>query len=197
MEANRVADAVVSFAKEQLQRQRRGERMETLGVGTFNLRQQLAIQDELEKRRREEPEIESFFARGVLEPFFVKNLENIQGDERDYIFLSVTYAKANDGKLRYNFGPLNSENGWRRLNVLTTRARHCMRVFSSIRGDEINPAAAVSNGPRLLREFLSYAEHGRLDSTIASAKADTDSLLEQDVLTELSQRGVTIVPQVG
>jgi very-short-patch-repair endonuclease len=197
VEANRVAEAVVSFAKEQLQRQEHGERMETLGVGTFNLRQQLAIQDELEKRRREEPEIESFFARGVLEPFFVKNLENIQGDERDYIFLSVTYAKATDGKLRYNFGPLNSENGWRRLNVLTTRARHCMRVFSSIRGDEINPAATVSNGPRLLREFLSYAEHGRLDSTIASAKADTDSLLEQDVLTELSQRGVTVVPQVG
>src|ERR1043165_606999 len=171
--------------------------MQSLGVGTFNLRQQLAIQDELEQRRRNDPSIDPFFVRGVHEPFFVKNLENIQGDERDVIFLSVTYAKANDGKLRYNFGPLNAENGWRRLNVLTTRARNCMRVFSSIRGDDINPAPASSPGPRLLREFLQYAERGHLESVIATRKADADSLLEQDVLNELTRRGVTLVPQVG
>jgi very-short-patch-repair endonuclease len=197
IEARRVADAVVMFAKEQLQRKERGEKMQSLGVGTFNLRQQLAIQDELEQRRRNDPSIDPFFVRGVHEPFFVKNLENIQGDERDVIFLSVTYAKANDGKLRYNFGPLNAENGWRRLNVLTTRARNCMRVFSSIRGDDINPAAASSPGPRLLREFLQYAERGHLESVIATRKADADSLLEQDVLNELTRRGVTLVPQVG
>jgi hypothetical protein len=104
---------------------------ESLGVGTFNMRQQMAILDELELRRREDPSIEPFFARGGAEPFFVKNLENIQGDERDVIFLSVTYAKSPDGRLRYNFGPINGENGWRRLNVLTTRARRRMRVFSS------------------------------------------------------------------
>ena len=197
IEARRVADAVVLFAKEQLERTQRGEKAQSLGVGTFNLRQQLAIQDELELRRRDDPTIDSFFARGVAEPFFVKNLENIQGDERDVIYLSVTYAKALDGRLRYNFGPLNAENGWRRLNVLTTRARNCMRVFSSIRGDDINPTAASSHGPRLLREFLLYAERGHLESAIASAKADTDSLLEQDVLTELTRRGLTLVPQVG
>src|SRR5205085_4018530 len=98
--------------------------------GTFNLRQQLAVQDELEVRRRQEPSIEPYFTRGKREPFFVKNLENIQGDERDVIFLSVTYAKSADGVLRYNFGPLNGENGWRRLNVLTTRARQGMRASS-------------------------------------------------------------------
>jgi very-short-patch-repair endonuclease len=141
--------------------------------------------------------IEPFFARGVAEPFFVKNLENIQGDERDVVFISVTYAKAADGKLRYNFGPLNSENGWRRLNVLVTRARQCMRVFSSMRGDEINAAATTSLGAQLLRTFLVYAEHGRLESLIASAVADTESPLEQDVLTELSSRGINVVPQVG
>lgn len=197
IEARRVADAVVMFAKEQLERQQLGEKFQSLGVGTFNLRQQLAIQDELEQRRRDDPRIDPFFARGIHEHFFVKNLENIQGDERDVIFLSVTYAKAIDGRLRYNFGPLNAENGWRRLNVLTTRARNCMRVFSSIRGDDINPAAASSNGPRLLREFLLYAERGLLESTIASAIADTDSPLEQDVLTELTRRGLNVVPQVG
>src|ERR1043165_544374 len=104
-EARRVADAVVMFAREQLQRKAAGEKMQSLGVGTFNLRQQLAIQDELEQRRRDDPSIDPFFARGLHEAFFVKNLENIQGDERDVIFLSVTYAKANDGRLRYNFGP--------------------------------------------------------------------------------------------
>jgi very-short-patch-repair endonuclease len=197
VEARRVTDSVVRFAKEQLDRQQRGEATQSLGVGTFNLRQQLAIQDELEQRRREEPMIEPFFARGVAEPFFVKNLENIQGDERDVIFISVTYAKAADGKLRYNFGPLNSENGWRRLNVLVTRARQCMRVFSSMRGDEITAAGTTSLGAQYLRTFLIYAEHGRLESPIASAAADTESPFEQDVLTELSSRGINVVPQVG
>jgi very-short-patch-repair endonuclease len=133
----------------------------------------------------------------MVEPFFVKNLENIQGDERDVIFISVTYAKGPDGKLRYNFGPLNRENGRRRLNVLITRARQCMRVFSSMKGDEINPVGVSSEGPRLLREFLLYAEKGRLDSSIASATADADSPFETDVLTELRRRGLNVVPQVG
>jgi len=154
-EARRVADAVVEHAKRHPDL--------TLGVGTFNLRQQIAIQDELESRRRADPDIEAFFSRSVKEPFFVKNLENVQGDERDVIFISVTYAKGLDGRLRYNFGPLNSANGWRRLNVLTTRARRRMRVFASIKGDEIRPTATGSDGPRLLRDFLVYAERGRLD----------------------------------
>lgn len=189
IEARRVADAVVEHAKKYPN--------QSLGVGTFNLRQQLAIQDELEQRRRLDPSVEPFFDRSKDEPFFVKNLENIQGDERDVIFLSVTYAKANDGRLRYNFGPLNGENGWRRLNVLTTRARKLMRVFSSIRGEDINPAATTSRGAQLLRDFLIYAEHKRLDSPIASAAADTESPFERDVFQELTGRGVKLVPQVG
>jgi very-short-patch-repair endonuclease len=196
-EARRVADAVVRFAKEQNERVQRGKPALSLGVGTFNLRQQLAIQDELEFRRRQETSIEPFFSRERVEPFFVKNLENIQGDERDVIYLSVTYARAADGKLRYNFGPLNSENGWRRLNVITTRARQCMRVFTSMKGDEINLAATASLGPRLLREFLLYAEHGRLESTIADATSKTDSDFEIDVMNELTRHSITVVPQVG
>lgn len=197
VEARRVADAVVVFAKEQAERTARGEAALTLGVGTFNLRQQLAIQDELEQRRRADPSIEPFFARREEGGFFVKNLENIQGDERDVIFLSVTYAKDREGRLRYNFGPLNGENGWRRLNVLTTRARRMMRVFSSMRGDEINAAATTSLGARLLRDFLLYAERGRLESVIASASARTESPFEREVYQELTRRGVKLQPQVG
>ncbi|HEV2149975.1 MAG TPA: DUF3320 domain-containing protein, partial [Longimicrobiaceae bacterium] len=197
VEARRVADEVVRFAKEQLARRERGEPALSLGVGTFNLRQQVAIQDELERRRRDDPSIEPFFGRGGVEPFFVKNLENIQGDERDAIFISVTYARSADGKLRLNFGPLNGRNGWRRLNVLVTRARRQMRVFSSMRGDEISATATGSDGPRLLREFLLYAERGQLEGAAVSAAADTESPFEREVLQELAHRGLTVVPQVG
>jgi very-short-patch-repair endonuclease len=188
-EARRVVDAVVQQAKERPH--------ESLGVGTFNLRQQLAILDELELRRRQDPGIEPFFARDAHEPFFVKNLENIQGDERDVIFLSVTYAKGPDGRLRHNFGPINGENGWRRLNVLTTRARRRMRVFSSMRGDEINPASAASRGAALLRDFLRYAEFGRLESIVVKATAAAESPFEQEVAAELTRRGMKVQPQVG
>jgi very-short-patch-repair endonuclease len=192
-----VADEVVTFAREQLARRSRGEPIESLGVGTFNLRQQLAVQDELELRRRDDPSIEPFFERSLPEPFFVKNLENIQGDERDAIFLSVTYAKAADGVLRYPFGALNGENGWRRLNVLTTRARRRMRVYSSIRASDINPSSAVSAGPRLLRDFLEYAEHGRLAIPAGQSAGATESPFEHEVMTALVERGLQVVPQVG
>jgi very-short-patch-repair endonuclease len=141
--------------------------------------------------------LELFFATGKEEPFFVKNLENIQGDERDVIFLSVTYAKNRDGVLRHNFGPINGENGWRRLNVITTRARQHMRVFSSMRGDEIDLTKTGSVGARLLREFLLYAERGQLDSLLVSQSAQTESPFEADVLRELSLRGLRLQPQVG
>lgn len=196
-EARRVADEVVAFAKEQIVRGGRGEETLSLAVGTFNMRQQIAIQDELEQCRRADPSIEPFFDRGKNEPFMVKNLENIQGDERDVIFISVTYGKGIDGRIRHNFGPINSENGWRRLNVLTTRARRRMKVFSSMRGDEINPASANSRGATLLREFLLFAEHGRLESVSASMAADTDSPFELDVYNELIKRGIRVVTQVG
>ena len=99
----RVADAVVQHAKIHPEL--------SLGVGTFNLRQQLAIQDELEQRRRQDPSLEPFFARKEEGAFFVKNLENIQGDERNVIFISVTYAKGSDRRLRYNFGPSMARTG--------------------------------------------------------------------------------------
>ena len=173
IEARTVADAVVKHFQTNPN--------ETLGVGTFNLRQQIAIQDELELRRRNDVSLEPFFDRSQHEPFFVKNLENIQGDERDAIFLSVTYAKAHDGRLRYNFGPLNSENGWRRMNVLTSRARKTMRVFSSIRAEDIRLEDTASKGAKLLRDFLRDAEHRLLDRPSISAAAETDSPFELEV----------------
>lgn len=132
----------------------------SLGVGTLNLPQQEAIQDELERLMREncDPAVEAFFANHAEEPFFVKNLENIQGDERDVIFLSIGFGRDPQGKLTANFGALNAEGGWRRLNVLVTRARAQCVVFSSIRADDISPGATSARGVAALREYLRYAE---------------------------------------
>ncbi len=197
VEARRVSEAVVAFAREELARRAAGDGARSLGVGTFNVRQQTAIQDELERHRREDPSLEAFFDRGAPEPFFVKNLENIQGDERDVIYLSVTYARGPDGRLRHLFGPLNGENGWRRLNVLATRARERMRVFSSIRCDDIGAVDASARGAVLLRDFLRYAERGTLDGDVVRADAATESPFERQVLRELRARGLALVPQVG
>ena len=194
-EARRVADAVVEFAREQLGKPE--EDRLTLGVGTFNLRQQIAIQDELEGRRRQDPSLEAFFAPRDEGAFFVKNLENIQGDDRDVIFLSVTYAKGIDGKLRHNFGPINGDNGWRRLNVLTTRARLRMRVYSSMHGEDIDPTKTQAAGARYLRDFLQFAERGQLVGAVVERGAETESPFEYGLFRELSRRGLRLVPQVG
>jgi very-short-patch-repair endonuclease len=196
IEARRVANEVIAFAREQLAREARGERPRSLGVGTFNMRQQLAILDELETRRRAALDVEPFFSRQRQEPFFVKNLENIQGDERDVILISVTYARAADGRMRYSLGPLNAENGWRRMNVLITRARTQVRVFSSIRGDEIDVTQTTARGAKLLRDYLLFVERGKLPDSV-SVGTVTESPFEQDVFQELSRRGLDLVPQVG
>lgn len=190
VESSRVAEAVMRHAKETPEL--------SLGVGTFSLRQQFRILEDLENLRRQDPSAEAFFAPREQGGFFVKNLENVQGDERDVIFLSVTYGRSPDGKIRHHFGPLNGENGWRRLNVLTTRARKRMRVFSSIHGDEINAAQTTARGARLLRDFLLYAEHGRLDVGVPeAADGDAHARLERDVHAELTARGIRLEPRVG
>jgi very-short-patch-repair endonuclease len=193
-EARQVAEAVMRHARETPHL--------SLGVGTFSLRQQFRILEELEALRRRDPApetFEAFFAPREEGGFFVKNLENIQGDERDVIFLSVTYGRGPDGRIRNQFGPLNGENGWRRLNVLTTRARRQMRVFASMRGDEINTAQSAARGAQLLRDFLLYAERGRIDAGPAAAAAAGDSAarLERDVQAELTRRGLRLEPGVG
>lgn len=188
-EASRIANAVVEHFKTTPDL--------TLGVGTFSQRQQIAIWDELERIRRDDPSLEEFFDRARHEPFFVKNLENIQGDERDVIFLSVTYGKQPDGRLRYNFGPLNRENGWRRLNVLVSRARKQMRVFSSLRAADINPASVATQGPALLADFLRFAETGRMMASVTGAAADAESPFEDEVGEALADMGYLVDRQVG
>jgi very-short-patch-repair endonuclease len=188
VEAKAVAGAVIEHA--------RRSPGQSLGVGAFSVAQRDAIRDELERLQREHPELAEFFSAGRSDPFFVKNLENIQGDERDVIFISVGYARDASGYLAMNFGPLSSEGGERRLNVLISRARERCEVFSSITTDDIDLQRAKSRGAAAFKTFLRYAATGILDSP-APTGGDFDSDFERQVALALEGHGYEVHRQVG
>lgn len=183
LEAAAVAEAVLDFARRYPD--------QSLGVGTFSVAQRDAILDALEERRRQHPELEPFFAAGP-EPFFVKNLENIQGDERDVIFISVGYARDERGVLSMNFGPLTTEGGHRRLNVLITRARQRCEVFSAITADDIDLRRTDAWGVRALKAFLQFARNGQVEAAGVGSEED-QALLERQVAQAVRQMGYEVV----
>lgn len=187
-EAQAVAMAVIDHALKTPQM--------SLGVAAFSMAQRDLIEVEVELMRRKYPEAEEFFAMHPHEPFFVKNLENIQGDERDTIFISIGYGRNESGKIAKEFGPLNRDGGHRRLNVLITRAKMAMRIFSNFRGDELELDASAKHGVRALKNLLKYAETRELEVSVETGKV-TDSPFEDQVLTALRERGYQLEPQVG
>ena len=134
----------------------------SVGVVTFNISQQNLIDALLTEACSLDQELEQW-AYGSEEPVFIKNLENVQGDERDVILFSVGYGADQNGKVSMNFGPLNRAGGWRRLNVAVSRARHEMKVFSSLAPEQINLSRSSAEGVAALQAFLEYAQSGRLD----------------------------------
>jgi len=168
----------------------------TLGVGAFSVRQRDAILDEIELLRRENKEAEGFFAEDTEEPFFVKNLENIQGDERDVIYISVGYGPDENGKLTMNFGPLSNDGGERRLNVLITRAKKRLEVFSSMTADDIDLSRVSKRGPAAFRTFLRYAQTGTFDGRPAERHGELTTF-EKSVMQALEAAGHTIEAHVG
>jgi len=187
-EAQSIADSVMEHVK--------STPLKTLGIGAFSVAQRDAILDELEVRRRKHPEMEAFFAAASEEPFFVKNLESIQGDERDVIFISIGYGKDSAGQMSMNFGPLNKDGGQRRLNVLITRARERCEVFSSITADDIDLNRSRAQGTHALKVFLTFAEKGHLDVPAMSGK-DYDSEFERQVDKAISAHGYRVERQIG
>ena len=187
-EAAAIADAAIEHA--------RLRPTKSLGVAAFSVAQRDAIRNELELRLRQHPELEEFFAAGRYESFFVKNLENVQGDERDFIFISVGYAPDSSGNMTMNFGPLGTDGGERRLNVLITRAKECCVVFSSITAADIDLGRARSRGAAALKTFLYFAATGKLDATSSASRAVV-SEFEQQVSHALEQAGMTVHSQVG
>ena len=172
----------------------------SLGVVAFSVAQQDLIDKLLSKRRQNTPEKEYFFKNDRIEPFFIKNLETVQGDERDTIIFSIAYGFDAQGRLLHNFGPLNRMGGERRLNVAVTRAKCNVQLVSSMHYTDIDLKRTSAEGARLLREYLDYAENG----DIAMERAVTvnpfeqfDSDFELEVCDFLRAKGFSVDTQVG
>jgi hypothetical protein len=171
----------------------------SLGIVTFNTEQQRLIENLLDQERRGRPELDRFFGREWHEPVFIKNLESVQGDERDAILFSVGYGPDASGRVSQNFGPLNKDGGTRRLNVAITRARSELVVFATLKPDQIDLSRTKAAGVRDFKHFLEYAVRGRraLAEAAAPLDRDTDSPFEDAVRHALEDCGWIVHPQVG
>ena len=191
IEARRVVDLVMEHAEHSPE--------VTLGVVAFSKAQWRAIHDELETRRRLRQDLEEFFREDKDEPFFIKNLEEIQGDERDVIVFSMGYGKDRNGKMVSTFGPVNRTGGERRLNVAVTRARNQVRFVASVRPDEIDLSGSSSDRAKLLIRYMEYALKGigALEGAVTGDGGEPESPFEEAVVDELKARGLTVRSQIG
>jgi very-short-patch-repair endonuclease len=188
-EVKAVVDLVLEHA-----RKRPGE---SLGVIALGIRHAERIDEMLRDALADNPDLEEFFAEDLAEPFFVKNLERVQGDERDAIILSVGYGKHPDGRMRYHWGPLLRQGGERRLNVATTRAKHRLTLVSSFSSHDVDPDRVSSAGARLLCEYLAYADAGGTTTGKTGMTAADLNAFEADVQARLAQEGISVVPRYG
>lgn len=192
------AEAVVAEVVKRLRNPQQSS--SSIGIVTFSMAQQGLVEDLLDEARREYPEIEPFFGNDVPEPVFIKNLENVQGDERDVILFSICYGPDANGKVSVNFGPLNREGGERRLNVAITRARSEVIVFSTLKAEQIDLGRTRARGVQDLKCFLDYAERGPIAISQAAALRGGDefeSPFEQQVCQKVRDRGYEVHSQVG
>jgi very-short-patch-repair endonuclease len=187
-EVTRVVELILEHA--------RTRREESLGVIALGIKHAERIDLALREALADvDPEVEAFFADDVPEPFFVKNLERVQGDERDAIILSIGYGKHRDGRMRYQWGPLLRDGGERRQNVAATRAKHRLTVVSSFSSHDVDPDRLTKAGARLLAEYLEYAGSG--GTPVAADGAGTSDAFEASVRSRLAGYGITVVPQYG
>jgi very-short-patch-repair endonuclease len=168
---------------------------ESLGVIALGIKHADRIDSALRGTLAAHPGLEGFFAEDRPEPFFVKNLERVQGDERDAIILSIGYGKHPDGRMRYQWGPLLRDGGERRLNVAATRARRRLTLVSSFSSHDIDPDRVTKAGARLLADYLEYASSG--GTAMAASGSDELNPFEADVRDRLAEFGITVVPQFG
>lgn len=170
----------------------------SIGVVALSSAQAGAIEDAIDAMRRADPTLDRAFRSDRLDGFFVKNLENVQGDDRDIIVLSIGYGPDITGKMTMNFGPMNQSGGWRRLNVAITRARNRMDVVTSFSSDKIRPGGGASS-IGTLKAFLEYAEKGRaaLIPMTTGGTGEPESPFEEEVLRVIRAWGYEAVPQVG
>jgi transcription elongation GreA/GreB family factor len=190
-EAKRVVDAVAEHIATRPD--------ESLGVVTLNIKQRDLIAELLDERLKTAPGADSYRDHWITagQPLFIKNLENVQGDERDAIIISTTFGKPQGANaVRQNFGPISRQGGWRRLNVLFTRAKKSIALYTSLRPEDIIVDGATPEGTKALRNYLEYARTGLLP-TIQETGRDPDSDFEIAVMDVLKRRGYEVTPQLG
>lgn len=191
-EAKKVADLVFEHFKKHPNR--------SLGIVTFSEAQQNAVDAAIRQKRLQNPRFDKFFIEDKEEPFFIKNLENVQGDERDTIIFSIGYAKDSKGIMYMNFGPLSREGGYRRLNVAITRAKHNVKLVGSIVPSDIDLDKVSSEGVKMLRSYIEFAQQGivALEKELTfNYDLDFDSPFEEAVYDFLQSKGYNVVTQVG
>jgi len=171
----------------------------TVGVVALSSAQAETVEDIIDRKRAQHPELDEYFAADRLDGFFVKNLENVQGDERDIILLSIGYGPDEAGKFTMNFGPINREGGERRLNVAITRARQRVEVVASFSPEQMRPGDSKSRGLHELQRYLEYLRtgHTALAVDLSGSLGDVESPFEDEVMRTVSGWGYDVVPQVG
>ncbi len=192
IEAKKVADLVFEHCKKHPNR--------SLGVVTFSEAQQNAVDAAIRQKRLKDPHFDKFFIDDKEEPFFIKNLENVQGDERDTIIFSIGYAKDSKGIMYMNFGPLSREGGYRRLNVAITRAKYNVKFVGSIVPTDIDLDKVSSEGVKMLRSYIEFAQQGiiALEKELTfNYDLEFDSPFEEAVYDFLQSKGYNVVTQVG
>jgi very-short-patch-repair endonuclease len=169
----------------------------SLLVVALSTAQKDAIEEEIAKLRNERPDLEQLLKRTGKEPFDVKPLENVQGDERDTIIISIGYGKDSAGVLSLNFGPINSAGGQRRLNVAVSRARWQTILVSSILAHDIDESRVTTSGPKILKRYLHFAKEGRLSFESMGSGGESESPFELAVYDALRDKGLEVDRQVG
>ena len=191
-EAEKVADLVFEHFKKHPDR--------SLGIIANSDSQARTIEDVINRRRAQHPRFEGFFSEEKEEPFFVKSLESVQGDERDSIIFSVGYGKDATGRMFQNFGPINRDGGERRLNVAVTRAKFNFKLVASIGADAIEVTESTKDGPKALKAYIDYAQRGivALTGEIEDGHGlQFDSPFEESVYRFLTENGYSVSTQIG
>lgn len=171
-------------------------RKQSIGVVTFNISQQTLIEDMLQEEYQKDVKFDQWANTGE-ESLFVKNLENVQGDERDIILFSVAFGPNAEGKMSLNFGPLNKNGGWKRLNVAVSRARSEMVVFTSMAADMINLKRTKAKGVEALRDFLEFAQKGQLQSKNIEKNMEERQGIMEHICQMLNEHGYKYQRSVG
>lgn len=170
----------------------------SVGIIAMGIGQQECIREVIQAHQAQDPSLEALFDEDRSEEaLFIKNLENVQGDERDVILISVGYGKNKEGKFFQRFGPINQNVGHRRLNVAFTRARHKILVFCSFHSHEVKVKPNARAGIRFLRDYLRFAETGHLEAPRIEATTKAHTGIEEQLLDALQARGLDIVPRLG